>query len=284
MSYGLLSRNDNGVVVAADMKNYVLREVIPAPTPSGNVYTFGVTARTGQIYAVQLPVGGKGGVISEVLSGGAVTVTVLGVSVQSLYVFSPITTGPTSGYGMAVYDGVGACTYDSQQKHFVCDAIQSNFTATSSGDVIVGVAGDIVPTKTISYVDYYMGKESYAGYEFYNCRSTEFGYICDQRLVVRNMYIYYKYKRTDWIVYRTVAERTATGFVSSNVEHMRGWFQEYDSWYYTGFNLSTNPSYPTSVYVGSNGPIQSSGQYPYTQSSHYVGANFCMITRSAYYV
>lgn len=298
MTHGLLASNDYGVVVSADLKNYVFVDYIPAPVPSGGLYSFTTPGNAASIYGVRLPIGGQGAVISAVAIAGGVRVTVIGEGVLGLLVFSPITSGGVSDCGMALFDSVGQCTFDSTQKHLVVGAAGNIYPngemLVSSSDTAIYVGAGIYPAQTTNTESRILnGTTTYQPYP----SGTAWTYT-------RVVYI----KATvSWLVDRAVVVRGSGAFSGAKVRHTAGSYAytygaQYQRRYIQVFNSGGGTDTGWRAYSGDAGTatkwaqeqaiiaeervgqLSINNQYPYALSSYNTTQNAALITDSSLYL
>ena len=304
MAYGMVAKNDHGVLLSADQKNYVFTGYYPAPAPSGNLYTFNVAATSLSLYGIRLPVGGQGSVISSVAISGGYRVTVIGTSVTGLLVFSPIAGGGVSGYGFSMFNSAGACTFDSNQKHLVVSsagAVYSGGSVAGTGDVVIFSGCGIYPSNTANtQTGVYLTRESPI---VYNLGRDGYGnqiYTADTFTITGSVRA--NVTTTTWYVYRPTAYRNAASITASSLLHIQGQYAVVWGVYrevIKRYNLSgsTSTSQEKNYYSVSSsqqaaaiesaqqsGVLSKTNQYPYAASSYNTTQNLALITDSALYL
>ena len=288
MAYGMVAKNDHGVLLSADQKNYVFTGYYPAPAPSGNLFTFNVAATSLSLYGIRLPVGGQGSVISSVAISGGYRVTVIGTSVTGLLVFSPISGGGKTGYGFSMFNSAGACTFDSNQKHLVISsagALPVGGSVAGTGDVVIFPTAGIYPET--NYVDNWITVDHasgtrvvqhYAGTDKYGTPMYNYEYV------VYNMYLDLLIRTTNWAVYRPTAVRGGASFSSSKILHSSGWYKQQISYRTRGGSSSSFQPFSYGYMQDSSGALTANSQYPYAASSYNTTQNLALITNSALYL
>jgi hypothetical protein len=285
--YGFLAKNDNGVLLVSDAKNYVLRTIVSATSYVDGIYYFNFTTQTTDIYGVRLNVGGKGAVIALATN----QVQVLGAGVHSLYVFSPISSASSERYGLRLRDGSGQLSFDSGLKHLIADSVQNTFYGGDyETDIVIGACTDILPTLSATVEAYKVDEFWYDGFVCKNwwtysgdCARGAYG-CCHSVFVSKYMDIYYEYYKYTWTVSRRVPYRSASGISSDSMQHLSGWYRVYNRWYYIGWDLGETSMEPHSKYEESQGDLTKNNTYPYTTSEHSIGNNYNIFTKSKYYV
>lgn len=307
MPHGLIASNEHGVVVSADLKNYVFTGYTAAPAPSGGLYVFDVVANPASIYGVRLPVDGQGAVVSAVNIGSGMRVTVLGSGVLGLLVFSPIAGGGSSDYGMALFNAGGECTFDSVQDHLVVGAAGNTYPnggeLAATGDTAIYVGAGIYPTSTSSSSTVELSRFQTTSYPYstYNGQYFVTDYSRWRTEVwVSNGVV----TTTNWTVSRPVVRR-GSGFSAVLQTHQVGQYNvvtnilHYYYRYETGV-LVGNALQQAAAKAGQEGTIaqnkavveaaQRSGalssvqQYPYTQSAYNTTQNTVLVTDSSLYL
>ena len=302
MTYGLIAKNTHGVVISADLKNYMFSGYTAAPTPSAGLYVFIVTANAASIYGIRLSIGGKGSVVSAVpLGGGSTRVTVLGSGVIGLLVFSPITGGGNSGYGMSLFDGNGQCTFDSAQKPLVVGAAgvitPGGAALVAAGDTAIYIGAGIYPSSSVSQSNVQVPALPQNSTGFVVSRGVQYARAVLERTT------------TVWDVKRTVALRTLNGFAGELMVHESGSYTTAGSWKKYQSPIYATARTPTLSLVGAwsasllavpefyyafatlvdyaataAGRLTASNTYPYTQASYNTTQNSILVTDSSLYL
>lgn len=302
MPHGLIASNEHGVVISADLKNYVFGGYYGAPSPTGELYVFDVAAGAASIYGVRLPPGGQGSVVSAVAQGGGIVrVTVLGASVLGLLVFSPIAGATGAGYGLALFDGGGACTFDSNQKHLMVEAAGSIApgagAVAAAGDTAIYVGAGIYPTQSSS-----------TQYNLITNGTTVYQYYPSGTAWTYTRVLYHK-TTVSWAVDRAVALRGSGSYTGAKLRHQAGSYAYIHGASYQSRYMESNTSgyivrdtgwkaYPGNqelynkyaqeqAYIAESskvGPLSVTNQYPYAASSYNVWQNSLLVTDSGRYL
>lgn len=300
MAHGMVARNDHGVLLSADQKNYVFTGYYGPASVSGNLYTFYVANTALSMYGVRLPVGGQGAVISVVGN----CVTVIGASVIGLLVFSPISGGGRSGHGFSMFNAGGECTFDSNQKHLVVSAAGGLYpggSISTTDDVVIFNGCGIYPSGAPSSVVVRLpGAGMSWGFSFlYPNGATAYQYAYATVLKTSSV----------WSVSRGVAVRSPGGFYGSSIVQESGYYEILsDKHFYESITYSSPqrggsvPVHEVSSFNGAcaqantltqnllnslaatQGRLSATNRYPYTAGSYNTTQNLALATNSALYL
>lgn len=273
MAYGMVAKNEHGVLLSADQKNYVFAGYYAAPVPVGSLYTFNVAATALSIYGIRLPVGGQGSVISMVAILGGYRVTVLGVSVTGLLVFTPISGGGRTGYGFSLFNGAGACTFDSNQKHLAVTAsgqLYEGGRVISQADTVIYIGAGIHPT--LSYTQKWYLVDTYTEMIW----NGWFPYTVSRSL-------WYLIRQNIWTVSRSVASRSADGYTFAKQLHLSGWYNQFIERKVTGGWGGSEYGF-INKYTQFVGALNNGAGYPYAASAYNTTQNLALVTDSALYL
>lgn len=288
MAYGMVAKNDYGVLLSADQKNYVFAGYYPAPAPVGNLYTFNVASNALSLYGLRLPIGGQGSVISSVAISGGYRVTVIGSSVTGLLVFSPISGGGHTGYGFSMFNASGQCTFDSNQKHLVVSAagaLYSGGSVAGTGDVVIFPTAGIYPES--SYTDAWINVDHASGSRVVSRQAGTDRYgapIYETTIVFYDMYLDLLIRTTNWAVYRPAAVRGASSFSSAKMLHSSGWYKKQVSYRTRGGSSSSFNPFGYEYMQESSGALTANSQYPYVSSAYNTTQNLALVTSSSLYL
>ena len=214
MAYGFLAKNEHGIVLSSQQKSFVFIGYYTTTNVVNNVHTFTVPSASWQsIYGVRLAVGGQGAVISVVDSGSGFTITVLGSGVLGILVFSPIMSGGHTGYGLALFNAAGECTFDSTQKPLVPTAsgnLSPGVSLTGSGDTVIYIGAGIYASSSTSVTTDNLYK-TYSVTYYSNYYQSFF-----------KTRVLYTNTTTTWSISRNVALRQAGGVIGATLLHVSG--------------------------------------------------------------
>lgn len=298
MAYGMVAKNDHGVLLSADQKNYVFTGYYPAPAPSGNLYTFNVAATSLSLYGIRLPVGGQGSVISSVAISGGYRVTVIGSSVTGLLVFSPISGGGKTGYGFSMFNSAGACTFDSNQKHLVVSsagALYNGGSVAGAGDVVIFAGAAIHASSQQTQSIWSDPPPPARAYRvFSNPTDTSTSYYVRAEVTDTT---------TTWRIDRSIASRTSSGYSGGVMLQESGSYIYRGTWRYYRSTVGGYDLYQTTLsgvqgapmanswagalsnyQVSSQGRITAGNTFPYADNSYNTSQNLALITSSALYL
>lgn len=214
MAYGFLAKNEHGVVLSSQQKAFVFIGYYTPTSAANNLYTFTVPSASWQsIYGVRLAAGGQGAVISVVNSGSGFVVTVLGTGVLGLLAFSPIASGGRSGYGLALFNDSGECTFDSTQKPLVPTAsgnLAPGVSLSGAGDTVIFIGTGIYASSSTSVTTDNL-------YPAYSIR-----YYSNYYQSMIRTRVTYTNTTTTWSISRNVALRQAGGVIGTTLLHVSG--------------------------------------------------------------
>lgn len=214
MAYGFLAKNENGVVLSSQQKSFVFIGYFFPTNIVNNLYTFTVPSASWQsIYGVRLSEGGQGAVISVVNSVSGFIVSVLGTGVLGLLGFSPITSGGDSGYGLALFNDSGECTFDSTQKPLVPTAsgnLAPGVSLSGVGDTVIFIGAGIYASSSTSVTTENL-------YEVLSI--TYYSSYYQSFFKTR---VLYTATTTTWSISRNVALRQAGGVIGTTLLHLSG--------------------------------------------------------------
>lgn len=292
MAYGFLAKNAYGVVLSSQQKSFVFIGYYLPSSITNNIYTFTVPTATAQsIYGVRLTVGGQGAVISVIDSGSGFIVKVLGTNVLGLLAFSPINSGGHSGYGLALFNSSGECTFDSTQKPLV-PSVSGNLapgvSLTGTGDTVIYIGAGI----------YFSSITTTTTERVYDASSIRYWSESQQRLI--SLRVTYTDTRTDWVVSRNVVEYLGGSIRGTTLVHLTGAYSymsdiqrwmSYNTTYFWKVSAFPRDVQASHIELGVQNLLTkaaadkaAANSFPYTTGQYNTGHNHVLLLDSSLYI
>ena len=301
MTYGFVAKGDNGALLASsESANYELAQRVVAATQSGNVYTYYFTPTRFPVFFIEIPLGGKAGILDSTES----SVRIIADGLYPLRVYRRIT--QASGYGIAVYDtsnkltfraGAGILNVQNAGQMVIGSAftgrgeavsfpslasrtLTSASTAAVEGDAIVWQTYEMVYVCQTNYVFTIVG-QSCTDYGTFVICFPEYGMVpvttCSYEFITNTWMTIpvHTVRTTNWAVQRAVANKASTNtYVQDWVTHTSGYYKEILTTEFVSINIGTSynapagyippPQFAGSPFWGFAGIYSSNNTFPYS--------------------